>query len=98
MKKLLSLLLALAALPLGGCVTGKGYQGLVPGKDVDVDEWTDRIVTPWGHREFVAKGLRTRVNPKGSNPLPPLRDEVPRRKELIKRLDEALKELKAAQP
>lgn len=70
MKALWPLALALlTALPTG-CVTGNSrWVGLVPGKDVQIDELTDRIVTPWGHREFVARGLRTRVNPKGNSPL-----------------------------
>lgn len=72
MKALSLATLALLVALLSGCVTGKGYQGLVPGKDVDVEEWTDRIVTPWGHREFVARGLRTRVASTNSLPSLPL--------------------------
>lgn len=70
MKALRPLALALLTALPAGCVTGNSrWVGLVPGKDVQVDELTDRIVTPWGHREFVARGLRTRVNPKGDSPL-----------------------------
>lgn len=69
MKKLISLTILL--LPLTGCVTGRGWQGLIPGKDLDLLDATITLSTPWGTETIHAARISTRVDP-GANILPPL--------------------------
>ncbi len=74
MKKLIFLLLPILALALTGCVTGKGWQGLIPGKDAEFQNVKILLSTPWGTETFTADRIATRVDNSGSssNNLPPL--------------------------
>lgn len=63
-------------LVLTGCVTNKGWQGLVPGKDIQADVFKHSVVTPWGHSELQIEGLRSWVNPDGSRTDVPLEQET----------------------
>ena len=72
-KPMLALAAGLAiALLQTGCVSGKGWQGLIPDKDVDIEDPFMTVMTPWGQQTLKAAAIRTRVNPSGTNPMPPL--------------------------
>lgn len=60
-----ALSIALLPLLLTSCVSGKGWQGFVPGKDIDMDDATITVSTPWGTQTIHAKQVRSRVNPQG---------------------------------
>jgi hypothetical protein len=65
--------LLLFALPLllSGCVTGKGWQGILPGKDLDAINCTVTLSTPWGTETIHADRISSRIDP-GANALAPL--------------------------
>lgn len=71
MKTKLLTLAALLTLATG-CVTGKGWQGLIPDKDVDLINPIITLMTPYGQQTVRADRISTRVNPAGNNPLSPL--------------------------
>ena len=72
MKKTLALLL-LATLPLftNGCVTGRGWQGLIPDKDVEIANGILTLMTPYGQQTLRFDRFATRVDPAGTNAVGP---------------------------
>lgn len=62
MKTCILLLLSLTL--LNGCVT-KGWQGLVPGKDVTAENFSATLSTPWGTQTIKADKFTTRVTTNG---------------------------------
>lgn len=77
MKPKLLLIAALMCAGLTGCVSGKGWQGLIPDKDVEIINPIITVMTPYGQQTLRADRIATRVNPAGTNPLPPLNNKPP---------------------